>query len=110
MKLYPYTKMRRISDDYFEVPFTEYSENGRPIRRGTEDFSRERYHSLKVYEIWTWDGKSYNKGGQRKFEHQATYRMTGKPAELKALYMAAKEWAHEKAGTSIPADVSIRRI
>lgn len=110
MKLYPITKMQRISDDYFEVPFTEYTSDGCPIRKGTEDFSHERYNNLAVYEIWTWDGASYNQGGHRKFEKQAAYRVNGKPAELKALYAAACKYASEKTGRSIPAEISIRKI
>ena len=36
---------------YFEVPYTEYREDGSILCQGTEDFSGERLKTLKTYEV-----------------------------------------------------------
>lgn len=36
---------------YYEVPYTEYREDGSILCTGTEDFSGERLKTLKTYEI-----------------------------------------------------------
>lgn len=96
-----YGSKRKINDDYFEVEYTEYSEDGDIINEGTEDFSQKRYNSIPVYEIWVWDGQRMNKGGKRWFDHVQTIRSTGKPAEIKAAYIKNQ---------ATPAEVSIRKI
>ena len=49
-----------------EIEYREYSLiDGHMVKRGTEDFSREREKNIRRAEIWTWDGLKYNKGGHR---------------------------------------------
>lgn len=52
-----------------EVEYKEYSiEDGTLVNVGTEDFTPERWkQEVEFKEICTWDGKSFNKGGQKKF-------------------------------------------
>jgi hypothetical protein len=38
-------------DWYFEVDFIEYDENGRVIRKGSEDFDKYRMKTLTAYEV-----------------------------------------------------------
>lgn len=101
-----YGGKRRISDNYIEVKFTEYNEQGEVMREGIEDFSPIRLSKVPVYDIWTWDGETRNKGGHRWFNLAQRVRTTGTPAELKRAYISARE----RIGLPIPAAISIRRI
>ena len=47
---------------YFEIPYTEYRNDGSIYAVGTEDFNRERYIKLVVRTIYLPTGK-FNKGG-----------------------------------------------
>ncbi len=101
-----YGGKRKISEDYFEVKFTEYSSGGEPINEGTEDFSSERYNRLPVYQIWTWDGIKRNKGGKRWFDYAQSVRTDGKPSEIKAAFNNARQ----SFGGFVPAEISLRKI
>lgn len=100
-----YGGKRKIGVDYLEVKYTEYTHEGEEIGEGTEDFSLERYSKLPVYQIWTWDGQRTNKGGKRWFEYAQTIRTTGKPSEIKAAFLKARE----AFGGFIPAEISVRK-
>ena len=53
----------------YEIEFTEYNLDGSISRKGTEDFSKERYNKVfKKKWVYTWDGQKLNKGGKRRFE------------------------------------------
>lgn len=54
----------------YEVEYTEYNKDGSIYRKGTEDFSRERYNMIQNKWVYTWDGHQLNRGGKRKFEDQ----------------------------------------
>lgn len=109
-----YNKTRKLSEDYFECRFTEYDEAGNLIRRGTEDFSAERYNKqTKVYEIWTWDGRSVNKGGHKSFEKVNGYRvsMSTTPKMIERTYLTQAARCAELTGERyrIPAEIDVRR-
>ncbi len=58
-----------IAINQYEIAYTDYTTTGRIVGKGTEDFSPERRSkALDTYSIWTWDGKSRNAGGHRRFE------------------------------------------
>ena len=50
-----------------EIQYREFREDGTLCGVGTEDFSRERWETVGTYDVWAWDGVSYNKGGHRAF-------------------------------------------
>ena len=53
-----------------ELAYNEYGADGGLIRKGSEDFSMNRYNSgLRSYRVFTWDGKKLNAGGYRWFEN-----------------------------------------
>lgn len=59
---------------YYEVPYTEYREDGTILCVGTEDFLGERLRTLKTYEIVEKTGEktkasSINKGGRNRWRH-----------------------------------------
>lgn len=59
----------------YELSYTDYDpETGRVIGRGSEDFSADRYREIDTGHVYTWDGKSYNKGGRRHFEYHGSVR------------------------------------
>lgn len=101
-----YGGKRRISEDYIEVKFTEYNAQGDVINEGIEDFSPLRWSKVPVYEIWIWDGETRNKGGHRWFSRAQSVHTTGKPSEIKQVYINARV----RVGSPVPAAISIRRI
>lgn len=80
-----YGEIKKLSDDYFEVAYNEYR-YGIRIRAGKEDFSPVRLACIPRYEIRFWDGKTYNRGGNRVFEFYDLIRTTGTPKELKTVF------------------------
>lgn len=82
-----YGTVRKINDDYYEVPYTEYRD-GRKVGIGTEDFDRIRYYRyVKRYIIRVWDGVSRYKSGNRVYE-ETNYDIetNGMPKDLKPLF------------------------
>ena len=61
-----------------EIAYTEYCidkefcgakcEKLRICGTGSEDFSPARLRSVRSAGVWTWDGKTYNKGNKRRWE------------------------------------------
>ena len=56
---------------YFEVPYTDYRNDGSIYTIGTEDFNRERYNKLVRRTIYLPTGKT-NKGGHMIWEEVET--------------------------------------
>ena len=59
---------------YYEVPYTEYREDGSILCTGTEDFSSERLKTLKTYEVVKQTGEKtkrsgINVGGRNRWKH-----------------------------------------
>lgn len=66
----------------YEVAYKEYTTDGELIAKGSEDFSTDRYNDMKYYRVFAWDGKKYNKGGNRWFEEIAGIKvMKGNKAD-----------------------------
>lgn len=64
--------LRIFSDRLYEVDYLEYNMNGEIVGAGSEDFSGERWRNGAVYRrVFAWDGKRYNKGGNKWFEELA---------------------------------------
>ena len=64
--------LRIFSDRLYEVDYLEYNMNGEIVGAGSEDFSGERWRDGAVYRrVFAWDGKRYNKGGNKWFEELA---------------------------------------
>ena len=64
--------LREWRTDYrveqLEYEYTDYTEDGRVVGRGTEDFSLERWNKqTRLFWVWTWDGVKRNAGGKRWF-------------------------------------------
>jgi len=76
----------------YEISYTEYDlEDAEVIAKGTEDFSPERKtNTLSSYEVWTWDGKRYNKGGCRFFDRNG--RVTIKTGTKQDALKIIKTW------------------
>lgn len=67
-------EIERISQ--VELRFTEYDmATGAKIRNGSEDLSADRLDNVKSYSVHTWDGKRYNKGGNRWFDYELTVKI-----------------------------------
>lgn len=58
-----------------EVEYKEYDNQGNLIGTGTEDFSSQRWHEVKYYEAWGWDGEHLQKGGKRYFDRLGTCKI-----------------------------------
>lgn len=56
MKVYS-TKVRELSLAYWEIPYTEYREDGSIKRKGIEDFSAQRYNELNRYNVRAYTGE-----------------------------------------------------
>ena len=61
--------LREWRTDYrveqLEYEYTDYTEDGRVVGRGTEDFSLERWNKqTRLFWVWTWDGVKRNAGGK----------------------------------------------
>lgn len=67
-------KEREVITQY-EVEYKEYDKDGNLVAVGTEDFSAERARVLDNKWVWTWDGKTYNKGGHRMFDCQGSIKI-----------------------------------
>ena len=70
---------------YFEVPYTEYREDGSILCEGTEDFSGDRLKTLKSYEVVKQTVEktkrsSINVGGRNRWMH-VTYITVAKRSE-----------------------------
>ena len=73
----------------YEIEFTEYNRDGSIYRKGTEDFSRERYSTIQNKWVYTWDGHLLNRGGKRKFEDQGMIKYSrSQEKEVKKLLQA----------------------
>jgi hypothetical protein len=83
-----YGKKREIAENYYEVEYKEYRQDGSLKAIGTEDFSTKRYNNLEGRAVYTWDGEKRNKGGYRWFDYQGYFR-TDNLKELKN-YMELK--------------------
>ena len=53
--------------DYWEVNFCEYDDNYDLRRKGTEDFTTQRFklEKLRTYFVYIWDGKKMWKNGYK---------------------------------------------
>ena len=64
-----YGTRTQIADNYFEVYYGEYRDDGTLKATGTEDFTRERWNKqAHMRFVYTWDGVRRNTGGKRWFE------------------------------------------
>ena len=68
-----YFKSKKIAENYFEVDYIEYREDGTAKCSGSEDFSRERIKTLHIWDVCTPTGK-LNKGNQRMWKSLTTIR------------------------------------
>ena len=76
-----YGKRTEIANDYYEVEYIEFREDGSPKCTGTEDFTSQRWSKqTKSYECWSWDGHRLNKGGHRWFDFHGCKRATNRAA------------------------------
>ena len=83
-----------------EHAYTEYDFTGKAINKGSEDFSFQRWdRGTAYYEIWTWDGQKFNKGGNRWFECVRRVRINR--ADRKKLQQLAAKWFPEAAAIDI---------
>lgn len=74
-----------------ELSYSEYNiSTGAKIREGSEDFSPERLDGIRVYRVFTWDGKKYNKGDCRWFEERMSIKT--ERGNRKALKAIAAKW------------------
>ena len=64
-----YGKARKINNDYYEVEYIEYRDDGSVRFVGTEDFSRKRLRTLAYYSIHIPTGK-LNKGNKMIWEQK----------------------------------------
>jgi len=84
-----YGTRTRINDNYFEVYYGEYREDGTLKQTGTEDFTVERWNKqTHTRFVYTWDGERRNAGGYRWFECQGRF-ITDDPKAFKK-YMQAR--------------------
>lgn len=95
---YKYTKetLKQVG-----VEYTEYDANGEMIATGTRDFKygSPDGNSIKMYTIWAWDGKTYNKGGYRRFTECQTVRIDRH--DRSKLTELAPKWYPEAAAINI---------
>ena len=73
---------------YFEIPYTEYREDGTILCTGTEDFSSERLKEIKYFEIVEKTGEKTKesnlyKGGRNRWRHLAYIATTKRKNALK---------------------------
>ena len=68
-----YDKVKKINENYIEVSYTEYREDGTIKGIGTEDFSTTRFNKLKYFEIFRKTGR-VNKGGHNIWEQIGWFR------------------------------------
>lgn len=75
-----YGKIKKISQDYFEVTYTEYYANGKIKCISTEDFSSERLlEQTKTFKVYCYNGKIMNgayRGGYRMTDCVGTLRVS----------------------------------
>lgn len=99
------TRIGRGSREYeatsqVEYAYTEYDFTGEVICKGSEDFSFRRWDSSTAYyEVWTWDGQKFNKGGYRWFE--CVMRVRINMADRKKLQQLAAKWFPKAAAIDI---------
>ena len=90
-------------ETFFELPFVEYRYSGLMSRYGSETFTKDRMYSLRRYEIWTWDGKTRNSVGWRRFEKAWTVSVEKKdrhdlPSYLSRIFPKAEVIQIRKVG------------
>ena len=87
-----YGKRTKITEDeeYFEVEYTEYRNDGTIKGTGTEDFITKRWNSVKAHMVYTWDGTKRNKGGYRWFDYHGIIWHTGTRKQLTEVLRLAK--------------------
>lgn len=81
--------------DMCEIAYKEYDENGKVVRMGTEDFTRERAKNLKseVYQIVRDSGEKYP-SGNTKWEQIGTLFMQASKSDWnKARRVVGKSYA-----------------
>lgn len=55
---------------YYEIRYVDIDSDGLVTAIGYEEFTPERLKAAtREKYLWTWDGKTYNKGGHRWFEN-----------------------------------------
>ena len=60
-----YSKVKKIGEDYFEVTYKEYTDDGKFVCTGTEDFSGTRLKTAtKKYLVFTHNGRENRAGGK----------------------------------------------
>lgn len=109
MRLYPWYKRKGEDFSTIKVRTVDYAEDGTPIKDEIIEMPMWEFFHIKVYEIWTWDGMSYDRTGRRKFRYRETVRTNEQPREIKKLYKRVEEYMNKEHGYKIDKEISIRR-
>lgn len=73
---------------YYEVPYVDYREDGTICNIGTEDFTSQSLHLIKIYDVMEKTGEktkesSTNKGGRNRWKCIKTLRVTNRSNAVK---------------------------
>ena len=73
---------------YYEVPYVDYRENGTICNIGTEDFTSQSLHLIKIYDVMEKTGEktkesSINKGGRNRWKCIKTLRVANRSNAVK---------------------------
>lgn len=75
-----YGNAKKIGNDYYEVPYTEYYADGTIKCESTEDFSRERLHKgTKRFDVYCYNGETLHgayREGYKRTECVGTLRVS----------------------------------
>lgn len=74
----------------YEVKFSEYRTDASLVRKGTEDFSAERYSQLEYKWVWVGFGQKRNDGGLRLFRAVRIIGYMKNQKEMVMEYLNAK--------------------
>lgn len=81
-----YGKKTKISDNYYELAYTEYRADGTIKCKGTEDFTKERLHSqTKTFDVYCYNGKTMHgviREGYRMTDCVGTLRVSNNAPKL----------------------------
>ena len=82
-----YGDREKITDNLYEVKYTEYCGDGSIHCTGTEDFGRIgdylTTNDIARYHVSTWDGQKRNKGGFRWFTYRGSLRINRRTTKIK---------------------------
>lgn len=83
-----------------ELAYNEYDAEGNLVRKGSEDFSINRYNdTIKRYRVFTWDGIKINNGGYRWFENVADIVVS--KGNRKKAFEIVKRWYSDAAAIEL---------